>query len=121
MGTFLVFLLKSTCCLAAFYLFYRLLLSRDTFHRFNRMALLSVIVFSVAIPFIRLVTDEPVAVQRTMLDIERLLLMAAAPVEETTAPASDMTLWLTALFAIYVAVACFLRGGFSIPSGRLCV
>ena len=38
MGTFLVYILKSALCLAAFYLFYRLLLSRDTFHRFNRVA-----------------------------------------------------------------------------------
>ncbi len=119
MGTFLVFLLKSTCCLAAFYLFYRLLLSRDTFHRFNRMALLGVIAFSVAIPFIRLVTDEPVAVQRTMLDIERLLLMAAAPVEETTAPASDMTLWLTVLFAIYVGGCLFFAGRFLYSVGQI--
>ena len=44
-----------------FYLFYRLLLSRDTFHRFNRMALLGVIVFSIAIPFVQLAADEPVA------------------------------------------------------------
>ena len=73
--------MKSTCCLAVFYLFYRLLLSRDTFHRFNRMALLSVIVFSIAIPVIRLVTDEPATVQGTVSDFERLLQMAGAPVE----------------------------------------
>jgi len=60
-GAFLVFIIKSTCCLAVFYLFYRLLLSRDTFHRFNRMALLGVIVFSIAIPFVQLAADEPVA------------------------------------------------------------
>ena len=42
MGTFLVYILKSAVCLAMFYLFYRLLLSKETFHRFNRMALLGV-------------------------------------------------------------------------------
>ena len=40
MGTFLVYILKSAACLAVFYLFYKLLMSRDTFHRFNRFALL---------------------------------------------------------------------------------
>lgn len=42
MGIFFVYILKSSVCLAVFYLFYRLLLSRETFHRFNRVALLSI-------------------------------------------------------------------------------
>ena len=57
MGDFFVYILKSSVCLVAFYLFYRLLLSRETFHRFNRIALLGVIILSVAIPFIRIMTD----------------------------------------------------------------
>lgn len=40
MGAFFVYIVKSAVCLAVFYLFYRLLLSRETFHRFNRIALL---------------------------------------------------------------------------------
>ena len=76
MGDFFVYILKSSVCLAVFYLFYRLLLSRETFHRFNRIALLSVIVLSVAIPFIRIITDEPVAIQRPLLNLESLLQMA---------------------------------------------
>ena len=36
MGLFFVYILKSSVCLAIFYLFYRLLLARETFHRFNR-------------------------------------------------------------------------------------
>ena len=43
MGIFLVYILKSSFCLAAFYLFYRLLLSRETLDRFNRTALLVVL------------------------------------------------------------------------------
>lgn len=42
MGAFLVYILKSAVCLAAFYLFYRLLLSRETFWRFNRFLLLNI-------------------------------------------------------------------------------
>ena len=37
MGAFFVYIVKSAVCLAVFYLFYRLLLSRETFHRFNRI------------------------------------------------------------------------------------
>ncbi|MDR2233323.1 MAG: M56 family metallopeptidase [Tannerella sp.] len=52
MGTFLVYSLQSSICLAAFYLFYKLLLSRDTFHRFNRFALIDMIVLSAALPWL---------------------------------------------------------------------
>ncbi|WP_293734961.1 M56 family metallopeptidase [uncultured Parabacteroides sp.] len=109
MGIFLVFIMKSTCCLAVFYLFYRLLLSRDTFHRFNRMALLSVIAFSIAIPFIRLVADEPAVVQRTVLDIERLLQMAGTPAQEE---AGELSFWLAALFMVYAGGCLFFAGRF---------
>ena len=108
MGTFLVFIMKSTCCLAVFYLFYRLLLSRDTFHRFNRMALLGVIVFSIAIPFVQLAADEPVAVQRTALEPERFSQLGGTPVNEE----SRFPSWLAALFMIYAGGGLFFAGRF---------
>ena len=43
MGLFFVYILKSSVCLAIFYLFYRLLLARETFHRFNRFSLLGIL------------------------------------------------------------------------------
>ena len=54
MGMFFVYILKSSLCLALFYLFYRLLLSKETFHRFNRLALLGVLALSGAIPFVKI-------------------------------------------------------------------
>ena len=47
MGTFFVYILKTSICLTGFDLFYRLLLSKETFHRFNRVALLAVFVLVV--------------------------------------------------------------------------
>jgi hypothetical protein len=52
MGVFFIYILKSSVCLVLFYLFFRLLLSKETFHRFNRMALLGVLFFSLLIPCI---------------------------------------------------------------------
>ena len=46
MGLFFVYILKSSVCLAIFYLFYRLLLARETFHRFNRFSLLGILLLS---------------------------------------------------------------------------
>ena len=105
MGDFFVYILKSSVCLAVFYLFYRLLLSRETFHRFNRIALLSVIVLSVAIPFIRIITDKPVAIQRPLLNLESLLQMAEMQTDiEVQTPQS---FWLPLLFVVYLAGCVF--------------
>ena len=38
MGAFFIYILNSAVCLVLFYLFFKLLLSRETFHRFNRVA-----------------------------------------------------------------------------------
>ncbi|MDR2916830.1 MAG: peptidase M56, partial [Tannerella sp.] len=46
MGTFFAYSIQSAICLAAFYLFYKVLLSRETFHRFNRIALLGILTLS---------------------------------------------------------------------------
>ncbi len=51
--------MKSVLCLALFYPFYMVLLSRETFHRFNRMALISILLASVVIPACRITTEEP--------------------------------------------------------------
>ena len=48
---FLLYDLKVAVLIAVFYLFYRLLLSRDTFHRLNRVVLLSTAVASFVLPF----------------------------------------------------------------------
>ena len=105
MGDFFVYILKSSVCLAVFYLFYRLLLSRETFHRFNRIALLSVVILSVAIPFIRIMTDEPVAIQRPLQNLEYLLQMAQMQTE--TEVQTPQSFWLPFLFVVYLAGCIF--------------
>ena len=52
MGALFAYSLQSAICLAAFYLFFKVLLSRDTFHRFNRIALLGILALSLIIPLI---------------------------------------------------------------------
>ena len=76
MGAFFIYILKSSVCLVLFYLFFRVLLSKETFHRFNRVALLGVLFLSLLIPFIEVTTNHQVEVQQTMLTIEQVLLMA---------------------------------------------
>lgn len=91
MGLFFVYIVKSSVCLAGFYLFYRLLLSKETFHRFNRIALLTLLLLSLLLPLVQLTTIEQTEVHQTMLTIEQLLMMADMPVSEVT-PAEAVTL-----------------------------
>ncbi|MDP3398235.1 MAG: M56 family metallopeptidase [Bacteroidales bacterium] len=76
MGYFLVYILKSSLCLAAFYLFYKLLLSRDTFHRFNRVVLLSIFMLAVIIPWINIPANKDFSYPAISLNIEHLLELA---------------------------------------------
>ena len=78
MGIFLVYILKSAACLAVFYLFYKLLMSRDTFHRFNRFALLGLLVLSSLLPLVEVSVEDPAPVHETMLTLEQLLMLASA-------------------------------------------
>jgi TonB family protein len=55
----MIYLLKSALLLALLYGGFALLLSRETFHRFNRLALLVVMIASLALPAMQLTMDKP--------------------------------------------------------------
>ena len=73
MGIFLVYILKASVCLALFYLFYRLLLSKETFHRFNRLALLGLLVLSCAVPFMEVTVQESSEMAQPFLALEEMM------------------------------------------------
>ncbi len=76
MGLFFVYMLKSAVCLAVFYLFYRLLLSRETFHRFNRVVLLSILLLSFLLPMFEVTLKQQSEVHQSILTLEQWLLLA---------------------------------------------
>ena len=53
----LMYQIKVGLCLIAFYLLWKLLLSRETFHRFNRVALMVAMMLAMVLPWIRLSMD----------------------------------------------------------------
>ena len=111
MGVFFIYILKSSVCLVLFYLFFRLLLSKETFHRFNRVALLGVLFFSLLIPCIEVTTRHQVEVQQAMLTIEQLLMMAeleVAPVEADVAQETVAISWVQIVLLVYLAGILFL-------------
>ena len=103
MGAFFVYIIKSAFCLALFYLFYRLLLSRETFHRFNRIALLGLLVLSCVVPLIEISSDASNEINRQFLGLEEMLMMAELNSGEVMeAEAAPLWGWREVLLLLYI-------------------
>ena len=111
MGDFFVYILKSSLCLAVFYLFYKTMLSRETFHKFNRIVLLSLFLISLILPFIEISFQKETAYSGFSLNLEALLAMVQ-PGEESVKSTNS---WLFYLVIIYFVgfILSFVRVGIS--------
>ena len=119
MGIFFVYILKSSVCLVVFYLFYRLLLSRETFHRFNRVALLSILLLSCLLPLVEVTVEEQTEVHQTMMTLEQWLMLADMmnTASATDLQAEEVTVtWIQVALLVYLAgILLFaLRNGYSL-------
>lgn len=105
MGLFFVYILKSSACLAVFYLFYRLLLARETFHRFNRFALLGILLLSCLLPLIEVSVERETEMQQPMLTLEQLLVLADAAdaIETEVAVETAAVTWVQVALLLYLA------------------
>lgn len=105
MGLFFVYILKSSVCLAVFYLFYRLLMARETFHRFNRFALLGILLLSCLLPLIEVNVKQETEVNQTMSTLEQLLMMADADGSAETVGAVEETTvtWVQMALLVYLS------------------
>lgn len=113
MGTFLVIILESAICLALFYLLYKLALSKDTFHRFNRVALLSMLLLSAVIPVSAILLESAFRSQEKLETIvSSVQVVGVVPVAPIEAPSKPFPLTLALMVSVYAA-------GFLFFSGRL--
>lgn len=85
MDALLLYTLRTGGCLAIFYLFFKLLLSRETFHRLNRIVVLAILALSCVLPccVLTITREVPAAVEQPLdLAIEPLdRPVPAAPAE----------------------------------------
>ena len=70
MTDFLIYDLKVAAWIAVFYMFYRLMLSRETFHRVNRIVLLATAVVSFMLPFCVITLHETVVMPAPQASVE---------------------------------------------------
>ena len=106
LSAFALYTLRVGALLAAFYLLFKLLLSRETLHRLNRVVVLSVLVLSFVLPFcvvtirqeIPFVEQEPTMATLQPIEVEAVAVATPFPWER----------WLGVLFVVG-AVAVLLR------------
>ena len=99
MTEFLIYQGKAAIALAVFYMFYRLLLSKETFHRFNRIVLLSTAALSFVLPLCVITFKEVVVVPAMTASSETFVGEIAdtvAMVPEVSAP-----IWPVILCSIF--------------------
>lgn len=122
MSAFFVYILQSAVCLAILFLFYSILLSRETFYRYNRVALLCLIPLSFVLPLCHLplfTENESVApVPVVILDNLSAFSYVTDDVEATAAPvpvalvAAIVLYWAGVVFFVaryIVTIVCLLR------------
>ena len=95
---FVIYELKAAVLLAVFYMFYRLLLGRDTFHRFNRAMLLVISLLSLALPLCVITVHRTVDIPAWLLSMHGS--RAETVVEETVHESGG---WETAAVSLYIA------------------
>ena len=77
----LIYQIKVGLCLIVFYLLWKLLLSRETFHRFNRVALLTVMALALVLPWVKLSLDVSTPVAGGMVMLEEMIVTPAGEVQ----------------------------------------
>ena len=101
----LIYQIKVGICLIAFYLLWKLLLSRETFHRFNRVALLTVMALAFVLPWVKLSLDTSVPVVSRMVVLDEIIVGPAAAAQPRAIPLSwTVTGLVTALYFIGMAM-----------------
>lgn len=70
MMDFIIYDVKAAVILAVFYMFYRLLLSKETFHRLNRVMLLCTAVASLLLPLFHITIHRTVEVEASPLNLQ---------------------------------------------------
>ncbi|WP_418500718.1 M56 family metallopeptidase [Culturomica massiliensis] len=83
METFLLYIFRSTICLTLFLIFFKVLLCRDTFFRWNRFILLGGILFCLVWPFVEF-EAEPSPFRQHLNELEKVI-TGYVPEEEQTA------------------------------------
>lgn len=106
LGMFFIYSVKVAVCLALFYLFHKLLMSRDTFHTFNRFAILSMMLLSLVLPLVHLSLDSEAGINRGTVALEGLVAQTVVA-DGSNGVGEELTLTQVLLAAYVLGVVLF--------------
>lgn len=108
MSAFFVYILQSAVCLAILFLFYSILLSRETFYRYNRVALLCLIPLSFVLPLchLPLFTENESAAPVPVVILDNLSAFSYVT-DDVEATAAPVPVALVAAIVLYWAGVVF--------------
>lgn len=66
----IIYIIKSAIILGMLYSCYYILLNKETFHRFNRMLLVSIMLLSLVLPLMKTTTEQPTAVNTEIYTLQ---------------------------------------------------
>ena len=95
---FLIYDLKVAVLLAVFYMFYRLLLARETFHRVNRFVLLLTALASFVLPLCVITMHETLTMPMPQIDVE----LGSAIVVEDASSDTATPIWQLILPILFI-------------------
>ena len=103
MGIFFIHILKSSVCLVLFYLCYRILLSKETFHRFNRLTLLGIMILSFLLPFIEITLPKASEMNQPFLLLEEAMEMVEVKRLDVLTETPKHFPWSALVFVVYAS------------------
>ena len=113
METFLIYQAKVAVALLVFYLFYRFLLKKETFHRLNRAVLVGTAVVSFLLPLCIITIHKPMPVSPALAPAVAGISLVEAP-EVVGEAVSSAPWWPAALAALFFAGVAFVLGRLAI-------
>lgn len=120
MSAFFVYILQSAVCLAILFLFYSILLSRETFYRYNRVALLCLIPLSFVLPLchLPLFTESESAAPVPVVILDNLSAFSYVT-DDVGATAAPVPVALVAAIVLYWAGVVFFVARYIVTIVRL--
>ena len=119
MSVFLIHILKSSVCLALFYLCYRILLSKETFHRLNRLTLLGIMVLSFLLPFIEVTIQKMPEMTQPFLLLEEAMETVEVKRLDVLTETPKYFPWSALVFVVYASGILFFLFRHAWSMGRM--
>ena len=100
----LVFIIKSAITLALLYSVFFLFLSKETFHRFNRLMLIGIMIASFVVPMFHITTEHPTIINQEVQQMEQLMQDEIIVIyEDEASDVQPQITWVQALKWVYLA------------------